>query len=53
MKFVVTRGLNSNTALTNIAQKWADLLETSYVERTWYPNLEDMLIYRLPRFIRI
>jgi len=43
MKFVVTRGLNSNTALTNIAQKWADLLETSYVERTWYPNLEDML----------
>lgn len=43
MKFVVTRGLNSNTGLTSIAQKWADLLETSYVERSWFPNLEEML----------
>lgn len=43
MKFVVTRGLNNNTALTNIARKWADLLESSYVERTWYPNLEAMM----------
>lgn len=43
MKFVVTRGLNANPALTTLAHKWADLLETSYVERSCYPKLEEML----------